>query len=236
MSFITYSTDADILLPLTSDREEIHRDLLRLQKLVPEGRAFMHKGFMKANEQIRDATLGDNNVNSLIIAVTAGPLMMHTFKETLEEANKSWRMGATVYTVGVHEYNKKQMIDIADSPSNSFGVDKGFPAMQDIIDSLSKWDVEDWGDPVCIPRGLLDPIKPPLAQMETPYLVLDQSYCILEKKPGHMQQLLSTMLPPDAIDVVSSYGPGLDTIDSMLIMISFDSEEHQQGQLNPDVF
>ncbi|KAL6089199.1 hypothetical protein STEG23_035579 [Scotinomys teguina] len=133
MSFITYSTDADILLPLTSDREEIHRDLLRLQKLVPEGRAFMHKGFMKANEQIRDATLGGNTI---IIALTAGPLMMHTFKETLEEANKSRRMGATVYTVGVHEYNKKQMIDIADSPSNSFGVDKGFSAMQDIIDPL----------------------------------------------------------------------------------------------------
>ncbi|KAL6080995.1 hypothetical protein STEG23_029100, partial [Scotinomys teguina] len=159
MSFITYSTDADTLLPLTSDREAIHSGLLILQKLVPEGRAFMHKGFMKANEQIRDATLAGNSVNTVIIALTAGPLMTHTFKETLEEANKSRRMGAAVYTVGVHEYDKQQIIDIADNPSNSFGVDKGFPAMQVIIDPVSKWDVEDWGDPVCIPRGLLDPVS-----------------------------------------------------------------------------
>ncbi|KAL6042291.1 hypothetical protein STEG23_012777 [Scotinomys teguina] len=141
MSFITYSTDADTLLPLTSDREAIHSGLLILQKLVPEGRAFMHKGFMKANEQIRDATLAGNSVNTVIIALTAGPLMTHTFKETLEEANKSRRMGAAVYTVGVHEYDKQQIIDIADNPSNSFGVDKGFPAMQVIIDPVTCFQV-----------------------------------------------------------------------------------------------
>ncbi|KAL6037478.1 hypothetical protein STEG23_036723 [Scotinomys teguina] len=205
MSFITYSMDTDILLPLTSDREEIHSDLLRLQKLVPEGRTSMQKGIMKAN--------------------------------------KSRRMGAAVYTMGVHEYDKQQ----------------------DIIDLVSKWDVEDWGDPVCIPRGLLDPlvsrscsellfVQPSTVCIKDSYEVkisghgfgnlkaLSQVLCRftfsdsrIVGKPGHMQQLLSTVLPPDAIDVVSSYGPGLDTIDSMLIMISFDSEEHQQDQLNPDV-
>ncbi|KAL6087067.1 hypothetical protein STEG23_014717 [Scotinomys teguina] len=119
MSFITYSTDADILLPLTSDREEIHRGLLRLQKLVPEGRAFMHKGFMKAN--------------------------------------KSRRMGATVYTVGVHECDKQQ--DIIDPVSKWDVEDWGDPVCipRGLLDPVSKWDVEDWGDPVCIPRGLLDP-------------------------------------------------------------------------------
>ncbi|KAL6030072.1 hypothetical protein STEG23_015687 [Scotinomys teguina] len=303
--------------------EEIHRGLLRLQKLMPEGRAFMHKGFMKANEQIRDATLGGNTI---IIALTAGPLMMHTFKETLEEANKSRRMGATVYTVGVHEYNKKQMIDIADSPSNSFGVDKGFSAMQDIIDPLvyrpctqlvsmqpsticikdsykveisghgfgnlkslsqvlcrftfsdsrivDKAPIGTNGNTISCPGPMLlhpgekvslgislnnglsfignkliltgtscentggemhpsrDTARDWLKQSRSK----DDTGILGQGKPGHMQQLLSTMLPPDAIDVVSSYGPGLDTIDSMLIMISFDSEEHQQGQLNPDVF
>nr|XP_006976803.1 anthrax toxin receptor-like isoform X1 [Peromyscus maniculatus bairdii]XP_042140247.1 anthrax toxin receptor-like isoform X1 [Peromyscus maniculatus bairdii]XP_042140248.1 anthrax toxin receptor-like isoform X1 [Peromyscus maniculatus bairdii] len=136
MSFITYSTDADILMPLTSDREAIDDGLFRLQKLVPEGRSYMQKGFMKANEQIRNATLGGNSVNSVIIALTDRPLMIHSYKETLEEANKARRMGATVYTVGVHEYNKQQIIEIADSPNNSFGVDNGFPALQDIIDML----------------------------------------------------------------------------------------------------
>ncbi|XP_052588316.1 anthrax toxin receptor-like [Peromyscus californicus insignis] len=136
MSFITYSTDADILMPLTSDRETIDDGLFRLQKLVPEGRSYMQKGFMKANEQIRNATLGGKLVNSVIIALTDGPLMIHSYKETLEEANKARRMGAIVYTVGVHEYNKQQIIEIADSPNNSFGVDNGFPALQDIIDML----------------------------------------------------------------------------------------------------
>ncbi|KAL6056697.1 hypothetical protein STEG23_034060 [Scotinomys teguina] len=120
MSFITYSTDADTLLPLTSDREAIHSGLLKLQKLVPEGRAFMHKGFMKAN--------------------------------------KSRRMGAAVYTMGVHEYDKQQ--DIIDLVSKWDVEDWGDPVCipRGLLDPVSKWDVEDWGDPVCIPRGLLDPL------------------------------------------------------------------------------
>ncbi|KAL1781129.1 anthrax toxin receptor-like [Sigmodon hispidus] len=137
ISFIIYSTDANILMPLTSDREAIRNGLLRLQNVIPEGHSSMEKGFIKANEQIRKATLGGNNVNSVIVALTNGVLTVQSFKETLEEANKARKMGAIVYTVGVHQYNKWQMIDIADSPNHSFGVNSGFTALKDIIEPLA---------------------------------------------------------------------------------------------------
>ncbi|XP_029419914.1 anthrax toxin receptor-like [Nannospalax galili] len=136
MSFITYSTDAEIVLPLTSDRNKIHDGLSKLQKVVPEGYSYMHEGFKKANEQIQNAKSGGSHVNSVIIALTDGKLDMGTYYETLEKAEKARKMGATIYTVGVFEYDKGQIRDIADSPQHSFGVDNGFLALQDITNSL----------------------------------------------------------------------------------------------------
>ncbi|XP_050999292.1 anthrax toxin receptor-like [Acomys russatus] len=137
MSFITYSTDANVVLPLTSDREEIYKALGKLQKMEPRGLTYMQKGFIKANEQIRKTASRGSNVNSVIIALTDGILMIQPFQETMEEADKARKMGAIVYTVGVHLYNKWQMLDIADSKNHTFGVDEGFPALQGIIDTLA---------------------------------------------------------------------------------------------------
>ncbi|KAI2555661.1 ANTXR like, partial [Homo sapiens] len=45
MCFITYSTDGQTVLPLTSDKNRIKNGLDQLQKIVPDGHTFMQAGF-----------------------------------------------------------------------------------------------------------------------------------------------------------------------------------------------
>ncbi|XP_041909947.1 anthrax toxin receptor-like [Arvicola amphibius] len=137
ISIITFSTEADIIIPLTSDREEIHKGLLTLLEEVPEGFTHMQKGFHKAIEQIKKANLEGSNVNSVIIALTDGTLVDRSFQQTIDEATKARELGAIIFTVGVHMYDRVQMAEIADSPSHSLGVQKGFAALQSVVDQIA---------------------------------------------------------------------------------------------------
>ncbi|ERE91222.1 anthrax toxin receptor-like protein [Cricetulus griseus] len=137
MSIIIYSTFAEVITPLTSDREAIRKGLEKLNDEVPEGFTHMQDGFQKANEQIRKATSEGSNINSVIIAMTDGLLLDKHLKLTVEEANKSRQMGATIFTVGVYKYDAKQMLQIADSPYHNFEVKKGFTALNNIVDGLA---------------------------------------------------------------------------------------------------
>ncbi|ETE64612.1 hypothetical protein L345_09619, partial [Ophiophagus hannah] len=51
-------------------------------------------------------------------------------------ANRSRELGATVYCVGVKDFNETQLARIADSKDHVFPVNDGFEALQGIIDSL----------------------------------------------------------------------------------------------------
>ncbi|XP_005348727.1 anthrax toxin receptor-like [Microtus ochrogaster] len=137
ISVITFSTEAEVIIPLTSDREEIQKGLLTLLEEVPDGFTHMQKGIHKAIEQIQKANLEGTNVNSVIIALTDGTLMDKPFKQTVDEAQKARELGATIFTVGVHDFDKTQMVEIADSPSHSLAVQKGFSALQSIVDTLA---------------------------------------------------------------------------------------------------
>ncbi|KAM7336343.1 hypothetical protein ACRRTK_004836 [Alexandromys fortis] len=137
ISIITFSTEAEVIIPLTSDRDEIQKGLLTLLEEVPTGFTHMQKGIHKAIEQIKKANLEGSNVNSVIIALTDGTLMDKPFKQTLNEAQKARELGATVFTVGVHDFDKTQMVQIADSPSHSVAVQKGFSALQSIVGTLA---------------------------------------------------------------------------------------------------
>ncbi|XP_021058978.1 anthrax toxin receptor-like [Mus pahari] len=137
ISIITYSTEAEVILPLTSDRKEINKSLLVLKDIEPQGLTHMQKGLRKANEQIRKSTLGGRIVNSVIIALTDGILLLKPYRDTMEEAKKARKMGAIVYTVGVFMYSKQQLVNIADDPSRCFGVDKGFSALEGVIDPVT---------------------------------------------------------------------------------------------------
>ncbi|CAO2636922.1 Anthrax toxin receptor-like [Lemmus lemmus] len=109
ISVITFSTEADVIIPLTSDREEIKKGLHTLLEEVPVGFTHMQKGIQKATEQIKKANSEGSNVNSVIIALTDGTLMDKPFKMTVEEAKKARELGATIFTVGVHKYDKTQL-------------------------------------------------------------------------------------------------------------------------------
>ncbi|XP_011537732.1 anthrax toxin receptor-like isoform X1 [Homo sapiens] len=136
MCFITYSTDGQTVLPLTSDKNRIKNGLDQLQKIVPDGHTFMQAGFRKAIQQIESFNSG-NKVPSMIIAMTDGELVAHAFQDTLREAQKARKLGANVYTLGVADYNLDQITAIADSPGHVFAVENGFKALRSTIDALT---------------------------------------------------------------------------------------------------
>ncbi|XP_029775865.1 anthrax toxin receptor-like [Suricata suricatta] len=136
ISFITYSTEGHTVMKLTSDVNEIRDGLSRLRNTVPTGATNMQEGFKKANEQIRQANSGGNKVSSMIISLTDGTLMPEAFEETKSEAAKSRNMGSTVYVIGVKDYMKDQLLEIADSPQHVLGVEYGFKELKHIVEPL----------------------------------------------------------------------------------------------------
>ncbi|XP_038950874.1 anthrax toxin receptor-like isoform X1 [Rattus norvegicus] len=136
LSIITYSTEADVVLPLTSDRNEIHKSLLLLKNIEPQGLTHMQKGLIKANEQIQKSAARGHRAVSVIVALTDGLLLLKPYLDTMEEAKKARKLGAIIYTVGVFMYSKQQLVNIANNPNNNFGVDGGFAALDSVIDPL----------------------------------------------------------------------------------------------------
>nr|XP_012328060.1 anthrax toxin receptor-like [Aotus nancymaae] len=161
MSFVTYSTDGDTVLALTSESKRIKEGLQRLEKIVPEGHTYMQAGFRKVIRQMEMNNYGNNKVTSMIIAMTDGELVTFAFQDTLREAEKARKLGANIYTVGVADYNLDQITAIADSPDNVFAVDNGFKALKSTIDSLTS--------KVCID---VTSVEPPTACVGEPYEVL----------------------------------------------------------------
>nr|XP_060497061.1 anthrax toxin receptor-like [Panthera onca] len=137
ISFITYSTEGHTLMKLTSDKNEISDGLNKLQNTVPTGATNMHEGFKKANEQIEKANSGENKVPSMIISLTEGTLLPESFDETKYEAAKARKMGSTIYAIGVKDYRKDQLLEIADSPEHMIGVDNGFKELRSIVEPLT---------------------------------------------------------------------------------------------------
>ncbi|KAL4698390.1 hypothetical protein H8959_011047 [Pygathrix nigripes] len=160
MCFITYSTDGQTVLPLTSDKNRIKNGLDQLRKIVPDGHTFMQAGFRKAIQQIETFNSG-NKVPSMIIAMTDGELVAHAFQDTLREAQKARKLGANVYTVGVASYKLDQITAIADSPDHVFAVENGFKAMRNTIDALTS--------KVCLD---VTSVEPPTVCVGEPYHVV----------------------------------------------------------------
>uniref|UniRef100_A0A2I3TUV4 VWFA domain-containing protein n=1 Tax=Pan troglodytes TaxID=9598 RepID=A0A2I3TUV4_PANTR len=135
MSFVTYSTDGDTVLPLTSDKKKIKEGLDKLQKMVPEGHIFMQAGFRNAIQQME-------NFNSrfkhllMIIAMTDGTMMKHPSLDTLKEVTERARsLGATIYTLGVADYRKDPITAMAGGLDHVFAVEDGFKALRSTVDA-----------------------------------------------------------------------------------------------------
>ncbi|XP_068167858.1 anthrax toxin receptor 1 isoform X2 [Antennarius striatus] len=138
MSFIVFSTDGRILMSLTEDRERIRKGLEELQRVLPGGDTFMHEGILRASEQIYYGNTEGYRSASVIIALTDGELHEDLFYYAEREANRSRSLGASVYCVGVKDFNETQLAKIADSKDHVFPVNDGFAALQGVIDSILK--------------------------------------------------------------------------------------------------
>ncbi|XP_056447843.1 anthrax toxin receptor 1-like [Gadus chalcogrammus] len=138
MSFIVFSTEGRTLMKLTEDRERIRMGLEELQRVLPGGDTFMHEGIQRASEQIYYGNAEGYRSASVIIALTDGELHEDLFFYAEREANRSRSLGASVYCVGVKDFNETQLANIADSKDHVFPVNDGFEALQDVIDSILK--------------------------------------------------------------------------------------------------
>uniref|UniRef100_UPI003AAFF062 anthrax toxin receptor 1 n=1 Tax=Centroberyx gerrardi TaxID=166262 RepID=UPI003AAFF062 len=138
MSFIVFSTEGRILMKLTEDREKIRAGLEELRMVQPGGDTFMDKGLQKASEQIYYGTGDGYRTASVIIALTDGELRENQFDLAEREASRARQLGATVYCVGVKDFNETQLSTIADSKDHVFPVNDGFQALQGVIGSILK--------------------------------------------------------------------------------------------------
>ncbi|XP_057350303.1 anthrax toxin receptor-like isoform X2 [Manis pentadactyla] len=136
ISFITYSTHGRINMKLTSDREQISNSVIELLNVLPTGAINMQHGLEKANEQIERTRAAGAEVPSLIIVLTGGELLPESFAETKVEAAKSKQLGASLFFVGVQNHQKYQLLEIAGEEDHVFGVDSGYPGLEDIVDPL----------------------------------------------------------------------------------------------------
>ncbi|KAK3539887.1 hypothetical protein QTP70_015768 [Hemibagrus guttatus] len=136
MSFIVFSTEGRILMRLTEDRDKIRKGLEELQRVLPGGDTFMHEGIQRASEQIYYGNTEGYRTASVIIALTDGELHENLFYYAEREANRSRSLGASVYCVGVKDFNETQLAKIADSKDHVFPVNGGFEALQSVIDSI----------------------------------------------------------------------------------------------------
>uniref|UniRef100_A0A2I3HE68 Anthrax toxin receptor n=1 Tax=Nomascus leucogenys TaxID=61853 RepID=A0A2I3HE68_NOMLE len=134
LSFIVFSSQATIILPLTGDRGKISKGLEDLKHVSPVGETYIHEGLKLANEQIQKA--GGLKTSSIIIALTDGKLdgLVPSYAE--KEAKISRSLGASVYCVGVLDFEQAQLERIADSKEQVFPVKGGFQALKGIINSI----------------------------------------------------------------------------------------------------
>ncbi|XP_012579689.1 PREDICTED: anthrax toxin receptor 2 isoform X1 [Condylura cristata] len=134
LSFIVFSSQANIILPLTGDRRNIDIGLEDLKNVKPAGETYIHEGLKLANEQIQKA--GAFKTSSIIIALTDGKLDGLVPKYAEKEAKLSRSLGARVYCVGVLDFEQAQLERIADSKEQVFPVTGGFQALKGIINSI----------------------------------------------------------------------------------------------------
>uniref|UniRef100_A0A8C7QUF4 Anthrax toxin receptor n=1 Tax=Oncorhynchus mykiss TaxID=8022 RepID=A0A8C7QUF4_ONCMY len=135
VSFIVFSSRAEVILPLTGDRYEIEEGLKKLSEIRPAGETYMHEGMKVASEQIKAQV---TRSSSIIIALTDGKLEVYPYELTVEEANAAREFGARVYCVGVKDFDERQLVDIADSKDQVFPVLAGFHALKTIVNSILK--------------------------------------------------------------------------------------------------
>ncbi|XP_061880338.1 ANTXR cell adhesion molecule 2a isoform X1 [Entelurus aequoreus] len=135
VSFIVFSAQARVILPLTGDRYQIEEGLEKLRGVKPAGETYMHEGIKEATDQIQKQT---TKSSSIILALTDGKLEVFVHELTVKEADQARMYGARVYCVGIKDFDEQQLADIADTKDQVFPVKDGFHALKGIVNSILK--------------------------------------------------------------------------------------------------
>ncbi|XP_037353457.1 anthrax toxin receptor-like isoform X1 [Talpa occidentalis] len=212
VSIITFSTRGHTVLKLTSDKKEIEEGLNQLRNTVPTGDTNMQEGFKAVNEQISTANSGEEKVHSMVVSLIDGTLWPESFEATKYEAQKTRQLGGTVYTVGVNNYMKNQLLAIADSEKHVVGVDTGFYDLKNVVDSLAAKS--------CIE---LTSVAPPI-------------HCVGDKKAAQVEDTsikcsgVKIEVPANEISVEVSLNNGASFISNGLKISSKDCGDHRTSQ------
>ncbi|CAN9504841.1 unnamed protein product [Ophioblennius macclurei] len=135
VSYIVFSAQAEVILPLTGDRSKVNDGLNKLSQIKPAGETYMHEGLIAVYEQMKQQT---SPSSSLILVLTDGKLEIYPFELSVKEANKARGFGARVYCVGVKDFDLHQLAEIADGTEQVFPVLSGFHALKDMVDKILK--------------------------------------------------------------------------------------------------
>ncbi|XP_041825859.1 anthrax toxin receptor 2-like [Melanotaenia boesemani] len=135
VSYIVFSGQAAVILPLTGDRSKIDEGLNKLGQINPAGETYMHTGLQAVSDQMKTQT---SPSSSLIIILTDGKLDPYPFELSVKEADKARGFGARVYCVGVKDFDHNQLAEIADGTEQVFPVLSGFHALKDIVNTVLK--------------------------------------------------------------------------------------------------
>uniref|UniRef100_A0A3Q2PEI4 ANTXR cell adhesion molecule 2b n=1 Tax=Fundulus heteroclitus TaxID=8078 RepID=A0A3Q2PEI4_FUNHE len=135
VSYIVFSAQAVVILPLTGDRSKIEEGLDKLKQIIPSGETYMHEGLKAVSAQMKTQT---SPSSSIIIILTDGKLDIYLYDMSVKEADKARGFGARVYCVGVMDFDHKQLAEIADGTEQVFPVLSGFHALKDIVNTVLK--------------------------------------------------------------------------------------------------
>ncbi|XP_069018744.1 anthrax toxin receptor 2-like isoform X1 [Embiotoca jacksoni] len=135
VSYVVFSAQAEVILPLTGDRSKIDEGLKKLSQITPAGETYMHEGLKEVSEQMKAQT---SPSSSIIIVLTDGKLGVYPYELSVKEADAARGFGARVYCVGVMDFDHKQLAEIADGTEQVFPVLSGFHALKDTVNSILK--------------------------------------------------------------------------------------------------
>nr|XP_040129189.1 anthrax toxin receptor-like isoform X2 [Ictidomys tridecemlineatus] len=136
-SIITYSCKGNVILPPTSDREEIRRALERLNNTMLAGNMHIEKGLTKVHSEMQKTRSKGLSGSSLVIALMTEPIMLDSQKKKVKaEAEKIRQLGASLNVVGINIVDTLQVFEIADRSKDGFPLRQGFRHLPTIVPEL----------------------------------------------------------------------------------------------------
>ncbi|KAM8873470.1 ANTXR cell adhesion molecule 2b [Synchiropus picturatus] len=133
VSYIVFSANAVVILPITGNRVKIEEGLDKLSQIRPAGETYMHEGLKAVSDQMKVQTAPSSTI---IIVLTDGKLEVYPYELSVEEADRARGFGARVYCVGVMDFDHQQLAEIADGTDQVFPVLSGFHALKDTVNKI----------------------------------------------------------------------------------------------------